>query len=86
MDLPSGGSSAVQNLFPQPNVLKTAAGSAYVHKDAVEAYTFHAICSGTADVSDVQRDISANWTTTVTALGLAPLRGGTPADRHLHAR
>ncbi len=57
LDLASGGSSAVQNLFPQPNVLKTGAGSAYVHndKDRVEAYTFHALCAGKVTLAAVQQ-------------------------------
>lgn len=75
VELNVGGSSDVRNLWPEPNTFKTATKSAYVHndKDAVEAYTFHAICAGTADL---QRDISKNWTTTVAALRLPPIPAG----------
>ncbi len=78
LDLASGGSSAVQNLFPQPNILKTATGSAYVHndKDRVEAYTFHALCAGKVTLAAVQQAMTSNWTTAVKSLGLPMIPAG----------
>jgi len=78
LDLASGGSSAVQNLFPQPNVLKTGGGSAYVHndKDRVEAYTFHALCAGKVTLAAVQQAMTSNWTTAVQTLGLPMIPAG----------
>jgi len=78
LDLASGGSSAVQNLFPQPNFLKTATGSAYVHndKDRVEAYTFHALCGGKVTLAAVQQAMTSNWTTAVKTLGLPMIPAG----------
>ncbi len=78
LDLASGGSSAVQNLFPQPNVLKTGAGSAYVHndKDRVEAYTFHALCAGKVTLAAVQQAMTSDWTTAVQSLGLPMIPAG----------
>ncbi len=78
LDLASGGSSSVQNLFPQPNVLKTGAGSAYVHndKDRVEAYTFHALCAGKVTLAAVQQAMTSNWTTAVKTLGLPMIPAG----------
>jgi len=78
LDLASGGSSAVQNLFPQPNVLKTATGSAYVHndKDQVEVYTFHALCAGKVTLAAVQQAMTSDWTTAVQRLGLPMIPAG----------
>jgi len=78
LDLASGGSSAVQNLFPQPNVLKTGTGSAYVHndKDRVEAYTFHALCAGKVTLAAVQQAMTSDWTTAVQRLGLPMIPAG----------
>ncbi len=78
LDLASGGSSAVQNLFPQPNVLKTATESAYVHNDKfqVEAYTFHALCAGKVTLAAVQQAMTADWTTAVQSLGLPMIPAG----------
>ncbi len=84
LDLASGGSSAVQNLFPQPNVLKTATGSAYVHndKDRVEAYIFHALCGGKVTLAAVQQAMTSDWTTAVQSLGLPMIPAATPDDGH----
>jgi len=78
LDLASGGSSAVRNLFPQPNVLKTATGSAYVHndKDRVEAYTFHALRAGKVTLAAVQQAMTSDWTTAVKRLGLPMIPAG----------
>lgn len=45
-------------------------------KDAIEAYTFHAICDRNVSVSAVQDAMATDWTTAVTRLGLQPV----PAD------
>jgi len=68
----------VQNLFPQPNVLKTATESAYVHNDKfqVEAYTFHALCAGKVTLAAVQQAMTADWTTAVQSLGLPMIPAG----------
>jgi len=44
--------------------------------DAVESYTFHEICAGTATLTAVQNTMVTDWTTAVTVLGLPPI----PAD------
>ncbi len=75
IELSAGGSSDYRNLWPEANTLRTATSSAFIHndKDAVEAYTFHAICTGKVDVHHVQQTIAANWTTAVIQLGLPPI-------------
>lgn len=78
VELNAGGSSDYRNLWPEPNTLHTATASAYVHndKDAVEAYTYHAICSRKVLFTAVQNDISSNWSTTVAELGLPAIPAG----------
>jgi hypothetical protein len=78
VQLSGGGSSDVRNLWPEPNVLYTGAGSSSVHndKDRVETYLFHAQCSGKASLSAIQQAVSQNWTTAVAALGLPPIPAG----------
>lgn len=79
IDLAAGGASDVRNLWPE---LDQDAGlfkrGTFVHndKDAVESYTFHAVCAGKVTVSSVQVAIVANWSTAVARLGLPPI----PAD------
>ena len=50
----------------------------YLDKDAVEAYTFHAICDHQVTVTAVQNAMATDWTTAVRRLGLPPI----PADYH----
>jgi hypothetical protein len=79
VELAAGGASDVRNLWPEPNVfLNSSTGSAFVHndKDAVEAYTFHALCAGRVQLGALQRAVATNWTTAITALGLAPIPAG----------
>jgi hypothetical protein len=78
IELSSGGSSDVRNLWPEPNVLYTAQGSSFARndKDIVEAYLFHAQCAGKAALSAIQRAVSQNWTTAVAVLGLPPIPAG----------
>jgi hypothetical protein len=78
VDLAGGGASDVRNLWPEPNTFNQFKGSAFVHndKDAVEAYTFHAICAGTVSVTAVQNAMATDWSTAVATLGLPPI----PAD------
>ena len=78
VDLAGGGASDVRNLWPEPNTFAQFKGSAFVHndKDAVEAYTFHAICAGTVSVTAVQNAMATDWSTAVATLGLPPV----PAD------
>ena len=78
LDLSAGGSSAVQNLFPQPNILKTATASAYVHndKDQVEAFAFHALCAGKVTLAAVQQAMTTDWTTAVKTLRLPVIPAG----------
>lgn len=75
VELNAGGASDVRNLWPEPNTLLRFAGTAFIHndKDAVEQYTFHAICQGKVTVSAVQRAIAADWTSAVRTLGLPPI-------------
>jgi len=78
IDLAGGGASDVRNLWPEPNTFQQFKASAFVHndKDAVEAYTFHAICDGKVSVTAAQNAMATDWTTAVTVLGLPPV----PAD------
>ena len=78
VQLSGGGSSDVRNLWPEPNVLYSGAGSSSVHndKDRVETYLFHAQCAGKASLSAIQQAISRNWTTAVAVLGLPPIPTG----------
>ena len=70
--LNSGGSSDYRNLWPEPNILLHSTASAFVQndKDAVEAYTFKAICSHRALFVAVQNAMAADWTTAVQVVGL----------------
>jgi len=78
IDLTAGGASDVRNRWPEPNSFQQFRASSFVHndKDAVESYTFHAICAGTATLTAVQNTMVTDWTTAVTVLGLPPI----PAD------
>lgn len=78
VELAAGGASDVRNLWPEPNTFQQFRSSGFIHndKDAVEAYTFHAICAGTVSVSAVQKAMATDWTTAVKVLGLPPV----PAD------
>lgn len=72
VELNAGGFSDYRNLWPEPNTFDTATPSAFIHndKDAVEAYTFRAICSRKVLFTAVQNDMASNWSTAVAALGL----------------
>ncbi|MEO6703484.1 MAG: hypothetical protein ABIP57_18605 [Jatrophihabitantaceae bacterium] len=81
VELNAGGASDVRNLWPQPNVFAAGSGqarSAFVHndKDAIEAYTFHAICRHQVSLTAVQHAIANNWTTAVAVMGLSPIPKG----------
>jgi hypothetical protein len=78
IDLAAGGASDVRNLWPEPNTFSRFQPSQFVHndKDAVESYTFHAICDRKVTVTAVQNAIAGDWTTAVATLGLPPI----PAD------
>jgi hypothetical protein len=75
IDLAAGGASDVRNLWPEPNTFAQFKASAFVHndKDAVEAYTFHAICAGKVTVTAVQNAMATDWSTAVATLGLPPI-------------
>jgi hypothetical protein len=78
IELNAGGASDVRNLWPEPNVMRRFEASTYVRndKDAVEAYTFDAVCDHRVTVSAVQRAMAGDWTTAVTTLGLPPIPAG----------
>jgi hypothetical protein len=78
IDLAAGGASDLRNLWPEPNTFQQFHPSGFVHndKDAIEAYTFHAICQGKVTVTAVQDAMATDWSTAVTTLGLPPI----PAD------
>lgn len=78
IELSSGGSSDVRNLWPEPNLLYDTAGSSFIHndKDEVESYLYHAQCSGKVGLRAIQRAVNQDWTTAVAALGLAPIPTG----------
>jgi hypothetical protein len=80
IDLAAGGASDVRNLWPEPNTFSQFQSSAFVHndKDAVESYTYHAICAHKVTVAAVQNAIATDWTTAVAKLGLPPM----PATYH----
>jgi hypothetical protein len=75
IELNAGGASDVRNLWPEPNTLEWFAGSAFVHndKDAIEAYTYDAICRHQVSVVAVQNAMATDWTTSVQTLGLPPV-------------
>jgi hypothetical protein len=75
IDLAGGGASDIPNLWPEPNNFQQFKSSAFVHndKDAVEAYTFHAICTGKVTVTAAQNAMATDWSTAVAKLGLAPI-------------
>lgn len=72
IELSSGGSSDVRNLWPEPNVRYDSTGSSFVHndKDQVEEELFHAQCAGKVSLRGIQAAMSQNWTTAATVLGL----------------
>jgi hypothetical protein len=75
----AGGASDSRNLWVQPNVfLNGTTGSAFVHndKDQVEAYTFHALCTGKIGLVALQQAMATNWTTAVATLRLPPIPAG----------
>jgi hypothetical protein len=79
VELNAGGASDTRNLWPEPNVLGNGTiGTAFVHndKDAVEAYTFHALCAGKIQLGALQRAVAINWATAVHVLGLPPIPTG----------
>jgi hypothetical protein len=76
--LNDGGASDLRNLWPEPNTTALYRPSSYVHndKDAVEDYTYQAICDGETTVTAVQKAMAANWTTAVATLGLPAIPAG----------
>ncbi|HEU5270022.1 MAG TPA: hypothetical protein VFU36_08865 [Jatrophihabitans sp.] len=78
IELSSGGSSDVRNLWPEPNQLYTTTGSSFVHndKDKVEQYLYHAQCGGKIGLRAIQQTISRDWTTAVASLRLPPIPAG----------
>lgn len=74
----TGGSSSTLNLWPEPDTVMTATPSRYVHndKDAVEGWTFDALCAGTIQLGALQHAMAGNWSTAVAALGLPPVPAG----------
>jgi hypothetical protein len=72
IELNAGGASDVRNLWPEPNTMRRFRPSAFVHndKDAVESYTYHALCAGRVSVPAVQAAVAADWTIAVRALHL----------------
>jgi hypothetical protein len=75
IDLAAGGASDLRNLWPEPNTFSQFHGSAFVHndKDAVESYTFHAICAHKTTVTAVQNAMAGDWSTVVSTVGLPPM-------------
>jgi hypothetical protein len=75
VELNAGGASDLRNLWPEPNTFEWYAGSAFIHndKDAIERYTFDAICRHAVSVTAVQQAMATDWTTAVSTLGLPPL-------------
>jgi hypothetical protein len=73
--LNDGGASDIHNLWPEPNTSTRYRPSLYIHndKDAVEDYTYQAICAHKTTVTAVQKAMAADWTTAVTALWLPPI-------------
>lgn len=63
--LDAGGASDLRNLWPQPNTLVHQTPSTYVHndKDALEADAQAAICTGTAQLTSLQKAFATDWTT-----------------------
>lgn len=72
IELNAGGSSDLRNLWPEPNTLRTATASRYVHndKDALEAWTFHALCAHKVTLPAVQTAVATDWTTALARLHL----------------
>jgi hypothetical protein len=76
VELSAGGASDTRNLWPELNVFRNGTtGSAFVHndKDAIEAYTFHALCAGKVGLTALQHAVATDWVTAVAALGLPPI-------------
>ena len=50
----------------------------FIHndKDAIEAYTFHALCAGKIQLGALQQVVATNWPTAVHRLGLPPIPAG----------
>jgi hypothetical protein len=80
--LNDGGASDIRNLWPEPNTFSQFHESAFIHndKDAVEDYTFQAICDHKVSVTAVQKAIAVNWTTAVAKLGLPAIPRSYRAD------
>jgi hypothetical protein len=76
VELSSGGSSDVRNLWPEPNVRYTKGSFVRNDKDEVEQYLFRAQCGGKVSLRAVQQAISQNWTTSVATLGLPAIPTG----------
>lgn len=76
--LNDGGASDVRNLWPEPDTFRQFHKSSFIQndKDAVEDYTYSAICSGKVAVSAVQNAMDTDWTTAVDKLGLPPIPSG----------
>ncbi|WP_052206949.1 hypothetical protein [Sinomonas humi] len=55
----------MRNLWPEPNTLVHQTPSTYIHndKDAIEGDTQAAICTGTAQLTSLQKAFATDWTT-----------------------
>jgi len=75
VELNAGGASDVRNLWPEPDTFSQFHQSAFIHndKDAVEEYTFTALCQHKTTVSAIEAAMAADWTTAVAKLGLPPI-------------
>jgi hypothetical protein len=79
IELNAGGASDTRNLWPEPNEFRNGTtGSAFVHndKDAIEAYTYHALCAGNVNLPALQYAVATNWATSAAVLGLPPIPPG----------
>jgi len=64
VELAIGGASDTRNLWPEPNTIKTATASQYVHndKDQAEQTAFSELCSGKVKLAQVQSQMANDWT------------------------
>jgi hypothetical protein len=78
VELNSGGASDTRNLWPEPDTFRQFHQSGFIHndKDAVEEYTFRALCQHKTTVSAIEAAMATDWTTAVARLGLPPVPAG----------
>jgi hypothetical protein len=64
VELAIGGASDTRNLWPEPNTIKTATASQYVHndKDQAEQTAFNELCSGKVKLAPIQNQMANDWT------------------------